>query len=77
MNTITAHGAPEDYPGMSLRDYFAAHAMQGILSGPCSRENVGMSEWFDIPAVAYQLADAMLFARQPRTAKLAEPEVQS
>lgn len=23
---IGAPGAPEDYPGMSLRDYFAAHA---------------------------------------------------
>lgn len=49
--------------GMSLRDYFAAKALLGILSGPASREGVQMKEWFDIPEQAYKLADAMLQAR--------------
>lgn len=42
--------------GMSLRDYFAAQAMQGILaSGAVSR--------VDIPCLAYTMADAMLAQR--------------
>ncbi len=46
--------------GMSLRDYFAAHAMQGICaSGPSL-------EWSSdrLAAEAYDLADAMLKARE-------------
>lgn len=46
--------------GMSLRDYIAIKAMQGILAGPCSRDRVPASEWFDIPEQAYKLADLML-----------------
>jgi len=45
--------------GMTLRDYFAAKAMQGICaSGPAS-------EWTNerLAAEAYDLADAMLKAR--------------
>lgn len=47
--------------GMTLRDYFAAKAMQGILahswsSGACTDENAA----FD----AYSIADAMLEARK-------------
>lgn len=42
--------------GMSLRDYFAAHAMMGELA---SNEYI----WKDIPKNAYELADAMLKAR--------------
>lgn len=45
--------------GMTLRDYFAAHAMQGILADPdlaigCDK----VAEW------AYTQADAMLKARE-------------
>ena len=46
--------------GMTLRDYFAAKAMQGICaSGPTH-------EWSNsrLAAEAYDLADAMLKARQ-------------
>jgi hypothetical protein len=46
--------------GMHLRDYFAAHAMQGICaSGPSL-------EWSSdrLAAEAYDLADAMLKARE-------------
>lgn len=54
------------YPGISIRDYFAAHALVGILSGPASRENVPLKEWFDAPAIAFQLADAMIAARSEK-----------
>ena len=50
--------------GMTLRDYFAAKAMQGIFSrtggyNPKWAENV-----IDIAEVCYEMADAMLKARQ-------------
>ena len=48
------------YAGMTLRDYFAAKAMQGICaSGPTS-------DWSNtrIAVEAYEMADAMLKARQ-------------
>ena len=47
--------------GMTLRDYFAAKAMQGELACQC----VGQS-WLDIEKLAehcYNIADAMLKAR--------------
>ena len=45
--------------GMTLRDYFAAKAMQAWISrGDNSGEN-GIAKW------AYEMADAMLKARQP------------
>jgi len=48
--------------GMTLRDYFAAKAMQNFLS------TVGWNsdqKWFDEIAVgAYRMADAMLKARE-------------
>jgi hypothetical protein len=45
--------------GMTLRDYFAAKAMQGFCASP-----TGM-EWANsrLAAEAYDLADAMLKAR--------------
>jgi hypothetical protein len=46
------------YQGMTLRDYFAAKAMQGFLaSGVNAPANV-------FAAKAYEMADAMLKARQ-------------
>ena len=47
-----------DEKGMDLRDYFAAKAMQGILS----RENYDGSH-FDVSMWAYDIADAMMKAR--------------
>jgi len=46
--------------GMTLRDYFAAKAMQGLCASPA-----GM-EWANsrLAAEAYDLADAMLKARK-------------
>ena len=56
------------YPGMTLRDYFAAKAMQGLISCPDWRENVGEEEGIDASdctaRAAYMMADAMLKARE-------------
>ncbi len=48
------------YTGMTLRDYFAAKAMQGMLAenGGGAFTNDDVAEW------AYHLADAMLKARE-------------
>lgn len=60
-----------DHPGMTLRDYFAAKAMQGLLANPGGpiQEN-GMSGWNwcnctveDVADLAWHIADAMLRAR--------------
>ena len=49
-----------DLTGMTLRDYFAAHLMQGICAGSPSMvwANKRLAE------EAYDLADAMLKARE-------------
>ena len=46
----------EFHMGMTLRDYFAAKAMQGLL-------DAAMAEC-EIAKAAYEMADAMLKARQ-------------
>ena len=51
------------YEGMTLRDYFAAKAMQGICAG---RDEAGILihhgfEW--IASESYKIADAMIKAR--------------
>lgn len=45
--------------GMTLRDYFAAKALQGLLACP----EVGGKVW-EFVELAYQYADAMLKARK-------------
>ena len=55
------------WSGISVRDYFAAAAMQGICAG--SDWRTGLSDEPDPPAEeiasdAYEMADAMLKARQ-------------
>lgn len=50
--------------GMTLRDYFAAKAMQGY----CAVESTQGHSADDIAAAAYSIADAMLAARvEPNT----------
>jgi hypothetical protein len=56
-----------DYDGMTLRDYFAAKAMQGLIeheerAKPLGSHNLGD---FDVRVAvcAYRYADAMLKAR--------------
>ena len=52
-------GGYERFPGMSLRDYFAAAALQGWCA--CSR-TAGTEQ--DAAELAYRYADAMLAARE-------------
>lgn len=49
-------GIIEHHKGMTLRDYFAAKAMQTLI------DNDGL--FSEIPTQAYALADAMLKARE-------------
>ena len=52
----------ENYFGMTLRDYFAAKAMQGLFAagGGVTR---GAGEW---ASIAYKMADAMLATRKEK-----------
>ena len=60
MNNTPAFPNPHlrDDSGMTLRDYFAAKAMQGLLSGTTINDGLA------IVKNAYALADAMLKARE-------------
>ncbi len=50
------------YDGMTLRDYFAAKAMQGAIAGCAAKGEVIM--YSDLSGFAYEVADAMLKARE-------------
>ena len=54
----TSPGAYPTEPGMDLRDYFAAHAMQGLLANP---EVNGTAA--TIASEAYEVADQMMVER--------------
>lgn len=55
-------GQPNDCnEGMSLRDYFAAKAMQGLIA---SNDEGAGDRLTELPEYAYQIADAMIAARQ-------------
>jgi hypothetical protein len=49
------------YPGISIRDYFAAKAMQGLLAGITPTTVWSHDEAAE---TAYNVADAMLKARE-------------
>jgi len=49
--------------GMDLRDYFAAKALQGLIAGCYSGNNVGFTVEGNVFA-AYEYADAMMKARE-------------
>ena len=50
---------PETYYGMTLRDYFAAAALQGLIAS--GRDYI---EWKTAVRQAHELADAMLAERE-------------
>ena len=52
-------------PGMSLRDYFAAKAMEVVLADFCGSQHRAIPEDWNISVAldAYKMADAMLAAR--------------
>ena len=45
--------------GMSLRDYFATHAMRALLTGDAMRTSKGQMAQY-----AYEIADAMIEERE-------------
>lgn len=47
--------------GMTLRDYFAAKAIQGMCANPNCRAEVGEDKFAE---AAYEVADAMMEARE-------------
>ena len=48
----------EDMSGMSLRDWFAGMAMQGLMSYDYDHDNEDVAKW------AYEIADAMIAERE-------------
>lgn len=52
----------KDFAGMTLRDYFAAKAMQGMAGSHAYCER-GLDQ-ADLAGQAYEIADAMLKARE-------------
>lgn len=54
------NGWGEPFKGMTLRDYFAAKAMTGLLTA----EIVGEYSNEHVAEIAYRIADAMLKARE-------------
>lgn len=51
----------EQWGGMTLRDYFAAKAMQGYFASPVALHRVDAD---DVAKYCYAMADAMLKARE-------------
>lgn len=49
--------------GMTLRDYFAAKAMQGMLIGEIAVPESSNEPFDNLASASYMLADAMLKAR--------------
>ena len=56
------HGGEND--GMTLRDYFAAKAMQGFCSGDALVGAVSTAVQKSVADISYAMADAMLEARK-------------
>ncbi len=54
------------HEGMTIRDYFAAKAMQALISSPNTDHSVEFSAVAD---VAYRVADAMLAEREKGKSK--------
>lgn len=52
----------ERFNGMTLRDYFAAKAMQGAISGCATRGEVVI--YSNLAGLSYDMADAMMKARE-------------
>lgn len=60
--TAIDNGHSENQDGMDLRDYFAAKAMEGIIS--VIDDNNSEPLWDVIAKDAYTMADAMMGARK-------------
>ena len=53
----------EAQTGMTLRDYVATHAMQGLCAGANPRQNELKDRAKTLAKMSWQIADAMLEAR--------------
>jgi hypothetical protein len=62
-------GMRQGTDGMTLRDYFAAKALAGILASGLDHIDGGgdNSDWRRFSALAYRYADAMIAARHPQS----------
>ena len=60
--TSADNGHSTNQDGMTLRDYFAAKAMQGIHSGTLTPRIVWAQD--EVAETAYNMANAMLKARE-------------
>jgi hypothetical protein len=56
----------DPHRGMTLRDYFAAKAMEGFCSTLTGVTNETLPRWEILAMDAYTLADAMIKAREAR-----------
>ena len=68
----TDHGSVYALPGMTLRDYFAAKAMQGFMASA----DAALIGTINLPNLAYNsyaIADSML-AQRSLTVKIKEPQ---
>ena len=57
-------GVPPSLGGMTLRDYFAAKAMQGIFASNTEHDHEDSHIFDAVAEAAYLQADAMLAARE-------------
>ena len=60
----TGTGVTPYNPGMTLRDYFAAKAMQGIFASNTEHDHEDSHIFDAVAEAAYLQADAMLAARE-------------
>ena len=59
----SGYDVPEN-PGMTLRDYFAAKAMQGIFASNTEHDHEDSHIFDAVAEAAYLQADAMMKARE-------------
>ena len=64
-NTGNSSWSMQPCEGMTLRDYFAAMAMQGLFASNAEHEHDDEDIFDAVAEAAYQQADAMLKAREP------------
>jgi hypothetical protein len=59
----TRESEPVEFTGLSMRDYFASAAMQGMLCAHPASIRKMMEEEINLANVAYEIADLMMKAR--------------
>ena len=65
--SFTQAGHPNGHSmGMSLRDWFAGHALAGFMAGYYANPEAGGYGLSDMADIAYAQADAMLAARDAK-----------